>query len=115
VLETHLKEVPEDAMARGHLGTNYAAVGRPEEALRETNVAIALRGSEASIFYSAACTYALLRKQSEALDALRKAWEAGFKDVTWARRDPDLASLHGDPEFERLCSGNSVSGNRPTD
>ena len=40
--------------------------------------------------------------KAEALDALRKAWEAGFKDADWARRDPDLAILHGDPEFERL-------------
>jgi non-specific serine/threonine protein kinase len=114
VLETHLKEVPEDAMARGHLGNNYAALGRPEEALRETNMAVALRSSEASIFYSAACTYALLRKRSEALDALRKACEAGFKDGLWARRDPDLAFLHGDPEFESLCSQSSASPNRPT-
>jgi non-specific serine/threonine protein kinase len=33
---------------------------------------------------------------------LRKAWDAGFRDPTWARRDPDLALLHGDAEFERL-------------
>ena len=34
--------------------------------------------------------------------ALKKAWDAGFIDPDWARRDPDLALLHGDPEFERL-------------
>jgi hypothetical protein len=36
------------------------------------------------------------------LAALKKAWDAGFKDADWARRDPDLNLLHGDPEFERL-------------
>ena len=36
------------------------------------------------------------------LDALRKAHAAGFGDSDWARRDPDLAVLHGNPEFERL-------------
>jgi TolB-like protein len=113
VLETHLKEVPEDAMARSHLGANYATLGRVEEALREMNLAMALRSKEASILYSTACTYALLKKKSEALDALRKAWEAGFKDVTWARRDPDLALFHGDPEFERLCSQSTPSRNGP--
>jgi non-specific serine/threonine protein kinase len=36
------------------------------------------------------------------LDALHKAWEAGFRDSVWARRDPDLLKLHDDPEFNRL-------------
>jgi hypothetical protein len=33
---------------------------------------------------------------------LKKAWEAGFKDSEWARRDPDLALLHGEADFEKL-------------
>jgi non-specific serine/threonine protein kinase len=33
---------------------------------------------------------------------MKKSWQAGFRDVTWARRDPDLEILHGDPEFDRL-------------
>jgi len=41
-------------------------------------------------------------RKSEALDALRRAWDAGLKDADWARRDPDLTLLHGDPEFDRL-------------
>jgi hypothetical protein len=43
-----------------------------------------------------------MKRKPEALEALRKAWDAGFRDPDWARRDPDLALLHGDPEFERL-------------
>jgi non-specific serine/threonine protein kinase len=46
--------------------------------------------------------YCGLKRKAEALDTLRKAWEAGSKDAVWARRDPDLAMLHGDPEFERM-------------
>jgi len=46
------------------------------------------------------------------LEALRKAWEAGFKDPDWARRDPDLALLHGDPEFERLYPEKAASTER---
>jgi serine/threonine protein kinase/Tfp pilus assembly protein PilF len=108
-LENHLKHVPEDARARILLGANYARLGREEDALRELNLAVTLRANEASILYNAACVYCGLNKKAEALDALRKAWEAGSKDAVWARRDPDLAPLHGDPEFERLYPEKSAS------
>ncbi|MFI5056754.1 MAG: protein kinase [Candidatus Acidiferrales bacterium] len=101
-LENHLKQVPEDARARILLGSNYANLGREEDALRELNLAVTLRANEASILYNAACVYCGLNKKAEALDALSKAWEAGSKDAVWTRRDPDLTLLHGDPEFERL-------------
>ena len=101
-LENQLKHVPEDARARVLLGSYYAALGRREDALRELNLAVTLRANEASILYNAACVYCLLKNKAEALDALRKAWEAGSKDSVWARRDPDLSLLHGDPEFERM-------------
>jgi serine/threonine protein kinase/tetratricopeptide (TPR) repeat protein len=101
-LENHLKQVPEDARARILLGSNYAETGRVDDAMRETNLAITLRANEASILYNAACTYCFLKKKSEALDTIAKAWEAGFKDASWARKDPDLVLLHGDPLFERL-------------
>jgi tetratricopeptide (TPR) repeat protein len=101
-LENHLKHVPEDARARVLLGYYYAEWGQVDDALRELNLAITLRANEASILYNAACVYCGLKRKTEALDALRKAWEAGFQDSVWARRDPDIALLHGDPEFERL-------------
>jgi serine/threonine protein kinase/Flp pilus assembly protein TadD len=101
-LENHLKQVPEDARARILLGGDYAEVGREEDALRETGLAITLRANEASILYNAACNYCGLKRKAEAMDALRKAWDGGFKDATWARRDPDLALLHDDPEFQRM-------------
>ncbi len=101
-LEVHLKQVPEDARARVLLGNYYAERGREDDALRELNLAITLRANEASILYNAACVYCSLKRKPEALDALRKAWEAGFQDAVWARRDPDIALLHGEPEFERL-------------
>jgi serine/threonine protein kinase/Tfp pilus assembly protein PilF len=101
-LENHLKHVPEDARARVLLGANYASLERGEDALRELNLAVTLRADESSILYNAACTYCRLNKKAEALAALRKAWDAGSRDAVWTRRDPDLAILHGDPEFERL-------------
>jgi serine/threonine protein kinase/tetratricopeptide (TPR) repeat protein len=101
-LQNHLKQVPEDARARILLGSDYAHVGRADDALRELNMAVTLRANEASILYNAACLYCKLNRKPDAMDALRKSWEAGYKDSVWARRDPDLVLLHDDPEFDRM-------------
>ena len=101
-LENHLKQVPEDARARVLMATDYAELDRVDDAIRELNMAITLRANEASILYNAACTYAILKRKREAMETIKKAWEAGFKDSVWARRDPDLALLHEEPEFQKL-------------
>jgi serine/threonine protein kinase len=111
-LENHLKQVPEDARARVLLGANYAKLSREQDALRELQMAVTLRADESSILYNAACTYCRLNRKVEALDALRKAWDAGSRDPVWTRRDPDLLLLHGDPEFERLYPEKPASAAR---
>ena len=101
-LENHLKQVPEDARARILLGGDYARLARTEDALRELKMAVTLRANEALILYNAACLYCTLNRKAEGLDALSKAWEVGYRDAVWARRDPDLLTLHDDPEFNRM-------------
>lgn len=100
--ETHLHEVPEDARARGLVASYYAEMGRSEEAKREATLAMTLRPNEPLILYNAACTFCKMNQKAEALDALGKAWRVGYRDSDWAWRDPDLALLHGEPEFEKL-------------
>ncbi len=76
--------------------------GRVEEAKREAEMAMVLRPDDSMIMYNAACVYCAMNNVSDALNAIRKAWESGYRDATWTRQDPDLAVLHGDPEFDRL-------------
>jgi non-specific serine/threonine protein kinase len=102
VLEKQLSNVPEDARARVLLANDYALLDRADDAAREATMAMALRPGDGSTLYNVGCVFANLGKKAETLNALRKACEAGFRDPTWARQDPDLAFLHGDPEFERL-------------
>ena len=108
VMDAHLRTVPEDSRARAILASDYAALDRPEDAIREANLSMTLRPDDATVLYNVACVFCNLKKTDEALDVLGKAWEAGFKDPVWARRDPDLTILHGDPEFERLYPPDSV-------
>jgi tetratricopeptide (TPR) repeat protein len=102
VLEKHLQDVPEDARARILLAGNYAEEDRVDDAIREANLAMVLRPDEAAVLYNAACMFCGLNRKDDALDAMAKCHAAGGTDPVWTRRDPDLMSLHGEPEFERL-------------
>jgi non-specific serine/threonine protein kinase len=88
--------------ARIILASDYAAMGRYDDAVRQANLATALRPNEATVLYNAASVFCSMERKSDALTAIRKTWDAGFREADWARRDPDLTLLHGDPEFERL-------------
>ena len=110
VLEAHLKKVPEDARGRTLLATDYVHVDRGDDALREASLAMALRPNDAMVMYNVACVFGTLQRKPECLEALQKAWNAGFRDPAWARRDPDLAILHGEPEFERLYPATGEAG-----
>lgn len=102
IFESQLKKTPEDARVRVLLAGNYAYQGRFDDAQRELDLAMALRPDDTMILYNSACTLCEMDRLDEAMSALKKAWEAGYRNPVWTRQDPDLAKLHGDPEFERL-------------
>jgi tetratricopeptide (TPR) repeat protein len=102
IYEEQVKKVPEDARARVLLAGDYARQGRFEEAKREADMGMVLRPDDSMILYNAACVYCGMNNVSDALIAIKKAWESGYRDPIWTRQDPDLALLHGDPEFDRL-------------
>jgi TolB-like protein/Flp pilus assembly protein TadD len=109
VLERQLEMVPEDVRARGLLAADYANVGRPDDAIRHAEMAVALRPNDSSVLYNAACTYGVLLRKKEALSILRRAKEAGYSNDDWPRQDPDLTCLHDDPEFKAIFPGSEAS------
>ncbi len=109
IYEEHVKKVPEDARARALLATGYAHQGRLDDAKREADMAVALRPDDTMILYNVACTFCLMNNKKDALVALRKAKETGDRNAAWVRQDPDLAILHGDPEFEELYPATEAS------
>jgi serine/threonine protein kinase/Flp pilus assembly protein TadD len=107
VLEQQLRDVPEDVRARILLAADYAATGREEDAIPELQKAVDLRPHDSNILYNAACTYGVMKRKAEAIAMLRRAKAAGYQNLEWTRRDPDLACLHGEPGFERLFDPSS--------
>jgi TolB-like protein/Flp pilus assembly protein TadD len=102
VLEDQVVKVPEDARARSLLAVLYADIGRADDAIREMQFATTLRPTDSTLAYNCACTYCRLGRKAEAMEALKKAWQLGYRDADWVRKDPDLEILFGDPEFEKL-------------
>ena len=105
VLKQQLELVPEDVRARILLAAHYASFKEPDEATKELQIAVALRPNDSNILYNAACVYGLLGKKKDALEAVKRAIDAGYHNLDWIARDSDLACLHEEEEFKRLLAG----------
>ena len=78
-------------------------VGRIEEA---RDVARAVAGMSETMWgaYNLACFWAVDANPAESLRMLRRAFDLGYTSVN-IFSDPDLAALHGNPDFEEICRG----------
>jgi tetratricopeptide (TPR) repeat protein len=101
-LERQLELVPDDVRARILLAVGYAHVGRADDAVAQLKRAVQLRPDDGNTLYNATCVYGVLGRTEEALQMLQRAITAGYANVDWVRRDPDLACLKDHPEFQRL-------------
>src|SRR5579871_6516403 len=90
VLEQQIERVPEDVRARILLATTHASLGREEAAVKELQIALALRPNDTNVLYNAACVYGLFQRKQEALEMCHRALQAGYSNFDWLARDPDL-------------------------
>jgi TolB-like protein/Tfp pilus assembly protein PilF len=104
VLENQLEAVPEDVRARILLAGRYATMARRSDSVRELERAVTMRFNDPNVLYNAACAYGIMGMKREALEMLRKAKAAGYANMQWAHRDPDLTCVRDEPEFQQLFS-----------
>jgi hypothetical protein len=87
-------------------GEMHLEAGQYEKGLEEFLAILSVADKKdpkiGSLYYDIACAYSLLKQKSPALEYLAKAVEGGFDNRDWMGRDPDLNSLHDEPEFKAL-------------
>ena len=98
---------PNASTTRCNLGTYYAKKGDTAQGLKFIGAALEKDPTNPSFLYNTAVAQALAGHKDEALQSLRKAFKAGYP-AAFAKDDPDLKVLKGDPRFETL-----VQENRP--
>jgi len=85
-----------------YLGAIYSArLGQRKKALAWATKALALDSEDSAVRYNVACLYAILGRTKQALDCLKRVVRSGWRKE-WIKNDPDLSSLRGNPQFQRL-------------
>lgn len=84
------------------LGSLYTKKGMIDEGLRMDRKLVRLQPNNPTAHYNLGCSLALKSRQADAIRSLQKAVELGYNDSEWMQEDPDLASLHQHPQFQKL-------------
>jgi tetratricopeptide (TPR) repeat protein len=84
------------------LGGLYTRQGRISDGLKMDRRLVRLQPRNATARYNLACSLALLKRHSAALDQLKEAVALGYRDFDWMQQDPDLDDLKRRPDFQAL-------------
>jgi len=95
------------------LAEAYTKRGLFEKGLSVDRRLVQLRGKDPLSWYNLACSYSLLRRIDEALQALRRAFELGYVDVQHLQADPDLANLRQSPQYRQFVLARSSASATP--
>jgi TolB-like protein/Tfp pilus assembly protein PilF len=103
--ERHMDLNPDDPRAATMRAVSLCRLGEPEEGKIWAERALEIDPTDAGVRYNVACLFALEGEPERAIQCLEDAIAAGFGNRDWIGQDPDLASLRGNPRFEKLVSG----------
>ena len=104
VARSHLDLNPDDPRAATMCAVSACRVGRKDEGLAWARRAVQADPEDAGVRYNVACLYALEGQVEDAIRSLEDAFEVGFTNREWIKRDPDLDSLREHPRFLALLS-----------
>jgi tetratricopeptide (TPR) repeat protein len=67
-------------------------------------ISCASPGEENSALYNMACCWSRLGEMASGITCLEALLDNGFEDYQALRKDPDLAALRSNPDFDKLLS-----------
>jgi len=97
-----LAAVPDFADVLRAQACNLTLKGRLQDGLAVDQKLASVRPTDPTAHYNLACRYAVLKRRDEAIGALRRAVELGYRDVEFIEQDHDLDSIRKDPRFRKL-------------
>jgi serine/threonine-protein kinase len=109
ILQQVLEHHPKMDGFRPVLAMCLSAQGKHQEANQQlTEKVKEIAAADHDIAYWLASAYVLQGKKEEALKWLKIAIKLGNENYPWFRTDPNWTSLHDDPQFKRLTSGEAA-------
>jgi tetratricopeptide (TPR) repeat protein len=101
-MEGVVKRDPGYVEALQILGDDYTRRGKFVAGLRVDEQLSQLRPSDPLVQYNLACSYSLTGNYNQALAALQKALDLGYRDFKWLGEDPDLSDLRLHPLYKNI-------------
>jgi serine/threonine-protein kinase len=98
-----LAVTPNDAALLSQTAVYHAKAGQMPEAEELIHTALGLAPRDPSVLYSSALVLELAGRKKQSLAALRAAIGSGYS-ISFAERDPELASLRADPAYRALTA-----------
>ena len=86
------------------LGDAYTRRGLYEKGLAIDLRLTQLRHHDPVTWYNLACSYSLLNRLDDALQALRQSIERGYVDVEYLLQDPDLMNVRQSPQYRQFLA-----------
>ncbi len=84
------------------LANAYTRRGLHEKGLQVDLRLTELRQDDPLAWYNLACSYSLLSRIDDALEALHRSMALGYRDLDYLQKDPDLLNLRRSTKYRQL-------------
>jgi TolB-like protein/Flp pilus assembly protein TadD len=105
VFPRYISKHPDDSRAHIFYATKLAESGKAAEAKVEGARALELSPNDTLMLYNVACLHSRLGEKQKSIEYLSKAFDNGYVNYDWLKRDPDLDNIRNEPAFIELLKG----------